>query len=359
MDNWIDIRKWRRAQRELLLARRLALPAADRAAAGARIVQRLLAIADELVTHCIGYYWPFKGEIDLHGLIAQLVARGASAALPVVVEKNQAMVFRSWRRGEQLVHGIWNIPVPADGAVVVPTLLLVPLVGFDPAGYRLGYGGGYYDRTLAQLVPRPLTIGIGYAATRLPTIYPQSHDIPMDRLLTEEGWSEPVRAAPAVQEETRTVASSPCQMAEAPASYMGYLEREQILVLLDELLRAERAGARGVAAMAKRAVGTAAALLPGVVRDEAAFVAMLGRHTRALGGEPSPATGDFLHKLLALEDFTAQIALLNRGQAWVARRLREAIPRIAEPALARDLRAMLEVHERNIAACERLLAASG
>jgi enoyl-CoA hydratase/carnithine racemase len=238
-------------------------------------------------------------------------------------------------------------------------LVVLPGSVFDERGGRFGYGGGYYDRTLAKLVPRPLTIGIGYAATRLPTIYPQPHDIPMDRLLTEEGWSEPVRAAPAVQEETRTVASSPCQMAEAPASYMGYLEREEILVLLDGLLRAERAGARGVATMAKRAVGTAAALLPGVVRDEAAFVAMLGRHTRALGGEPSPATGDFLHKLLALEDFTAQIALLNRGQAWVARRLREAIPRIAEPALARDLRAMLEVHERNIAACERLLAARG
>lgn len=358
MDCWTDIRAWRRAQREQLLARRIALPTAVREAAGARVAEQLRAMEGELAAHCVGCYWPFKAEIDLHGLIARLVARGAAVALPVVIEKHQPMVFRSWRHGERLVHGIWNIPVPADGAVVTPTLLLVPLVGFDPAGYRLGYGGGYYDRTLAQCVPRPLTIGIGYAASRLATIHPQLHDIPMDRILTEEGWLAPAPAARPEQRETRAVASSPCQASEAPPSYMGYLAREEILVLLDELLRAERAGARGVAAMVKRAPGAAADLLPAVVRDEAGFVAMLGRHVKALGGEPASATGDFLRKLLALEDFAAQLALLNRGQAWVARRLREAIPRIAAPALARDLRAMLDVHERNIAACERLLAAA-
>jgi len=356
MESWADIRAWRRAQREQLIERRLALPAATREATGARVVEQLLAIADELAMHCIGYYWPFKGEVDLHGLVARLVGRGATAALPVVVDKHQPMVFRRWRQGEPLTHGIWNIPVPAEGAIVTPTLLLVPLVGFDPAGYRLGYGGGYYDRTLAQCAPRPLTIGIGYAASRLATIHPQPHDIPMDRILTEEGWLAPARAAQAGERAPRAVASSPCQAHEAPPSYMGWLEREQILALLDELLRAERAGARGVAAMVKRADGAAAELLPAVVRDEAGFVAMLGRHLRALGREPTSATGEFLEKLLALEDFTAQLALLNRGQAWVARKLREAIPRIAEPALARDLRAMLDVHERNIAACERVLA---
>lgn len=356
MQDWTDIRAWRRAERERLLERRLALPAAAREAAGARVVEHLRAMADELATHCVGWYWPFKGEIELHGLLASLLARGATAALPVVVEKNRPMIFRRWRPGERLAHGIWNIPVPAEGAVVAPTLLLVPLVGFDAAGYRLGYGGGYYDRTLAQCAPRPLTIGIGYSMSRLATIHPQPHDIPMDRILTEEGWLAPARASPAEQLETRAVASSACQAHEAPAAYMGWLERAEIAVLLDELLRAERAGARAVAAMLKRADGAAAALLPAVVRDEAGFVAMLRRHLRALGCEPTSATGDFLEKLLALEDFSAQLALLNCGQAWVARKLGEAIPRIAEPALARDLRAMLDVHERNIAACERVLA---
>jgi len=111
--------------------------------------------------------------------------------------------------------------------------------------------------------------------------------------------------------------------------------------------------------MVQRAKGPAAALLPNVVRDEAGFVTMIGRHLRALGREPTPALGNVLHKLLAVEDFTAQLALLNSGQAWVACRLRVAIPRIAEPALARDLRAMLDVHERNIAAGERVLAEAG
>ena len=337
----------------------MALPKAARDAAQAVVTRCLLECAGELPLRRVGYYWPFKGEPDLHALIEQFVARGATAALPVVVEKGAPMVFRTWAPGQPLAHGIWNIPVPAQGEEVVPTLLLVPLVGFDAAGYRLGYGGGYYDRTLAGLVPKPLTIGIGYAATLLDTIHPQPHDVPMDRVLTDEGWFDLSRTAAAATRETRPVASSPCQMAEAPASYMGYLERDEILALLNELLRAERAGARGVAAMVKQAAGAAAELLPAVVRDEAGFVGMLSRHVTQLGGEPTAATGDFLAKLLAIDGFTARLALLNRGQAWVARRLRAAIPRIAEPALARDLRAMLDVHERNIEACERLIAAAG
>jgi 5-formyltetrahydrofolate cyclo-ligase len=75
--------------------------------------------------------------------------------------------------------------VPADSPVLTPDLLLVPLVGFDPAGYRLGYGGGYYDRTLAAIQPRPLAIGIGFEQQALATIHPQPHDIPMDYIVTE------------------------------------------------------------------------------------------------------------------------------------------------------------------------------
>ena len=80
--------------------------------------------------------------------------------------------------------GVWNIPFPAEGEAVQPDTLLVPLVGFDTAGYRLGYGGGFYDRTLAMMPARPHTIGIGFTASRLRTIYPQPHDIPMDRIVT-------------------------------------------------------------------------------------------------------------------------------------------------------------------------------
>ena len=83
--------------------------------------------------------------------------------------------------------GIWNIPIPKQRQPLQPTVLLIPLVGFDTKGYRLGYGGGYYDRTLEQLTPIPLKIGIGFEMARIPTIHPQAHDIPMDLIVTEAG----------------------------------------------------------------------------------------------------------------------------------------------------------------------------
>jgi 5-formyltetrahydrofolate cyclo-ligase len=86
-----------------------------------------------------------------------------------------------------MARGVWNIPIPAERQVVPPGALLVPLVGFDSRGYRLGYGGGFYDRTLAALSPKPLAIGVGYEFGRLATIHPQPHDIPMDALVTEAG----------------------------------------------------------------------------------------------------------------------------------------------------------------------------
>jgi 5-formyltetrahydrofolate cyclo-ligase len=83
--------------------------------------------------------------------------------------------------------GVWDIPVPASAEPLVPTCLLVPLVGFDDAGYRLGYGGGYYDRTIAALPRRPLAVGIGYAFQHLADIHPQRFDRPMDAIVTEDG----------------------------------------------------------------------------------------------------------------------------------------------------------------------------
>jgi 5-formyltetrahydrofolate cyclo-ligase len=95
-------------------------------------------------------------------------------------------MFREWTPGAPMAPGIWNIPVPAEGETLSPTVLLAPLVGFDGCGYRLGYGGGYYDRTLAAAMPRPLAIGVGFEASRLETIHPQPHDIPMDLIVTEQ-----------------------------------------------------------------------------------------------------------------------------------------------------------------------------
>jgi 5-formyltetrahydrofolate cyclo-ligase len=133
------------------------------------------------------FYWPFQGEIDVRHLVRNFLALGADAALPVVVEARQPLEFWSWRPRMKLTRGVWNIPVPGDRSPVQPTVLLVPLLGFDAAGYRLGHGGGYYDRTLATVAQKPLTIGIGYELGRLQTIYPQPHDIPMDAIVTESG----------------------------------------------------------------------------------------------------------------------------------------------------------------------------
>jgi 5-formyltetrahydrofolate cyclo-ligase len=86
-----------------------------------------------------------------------------------------------------MTRGVWNIPIPAEGQAVDPDVLIAPLVGFDSAKYRLGYGGGFYDRTIASRPTKPLVIGVGFAFARLATIYPQAHDVPMDIIVTEEG----------------------------------------------------------------------------------------------------------------------------------------------------------------------------
>jgi 5-formyltetrahydrofolate cyclo-ligase len=186
MRRWEEVRAWRRAQRETLIAQRLSIPRDERARCDAAITARLrrLLPAPEGQRR-IGVYWPFKGEYDPRPLMRSLHGLGARLALPVVVERARPLVFREWWPGIRLVPGIWGIPVPAEGNAVLPDVLLAPLVGFDACGYRLGYGGGYYDRTLAALPERPLVIGIGYEPSALATIHPQPHDIPMDLIVTE------------------------------------------------------------------------------------------------------------------------------------------------------------------------------
>jgi 5,10-methenyltetrahydrofolate synthetase len=128
--------------------------------------------------------------------MADLHAAGATVALPLVEVKHAPLVFRRWTPETRMVRGDWNIPVPPETAApVTPEITLAPLMGWDPAGYRLGYGGGYFDRTLAALSPRPVTIGVGFQAARLDTIHPQPHDIALDVIVTEAGL-QVERAAP-------------------------------------------------------------------------------------------------------------------------------------------------------------------
>lgn len=135
----------------------------------------------------IGLYWPYKREISLFPLANRIIAAGGVVALPVVVGKGRPVQFRAWKPGDPLAAGPFEIPYPRDGHTVSPETLLVALVGFDAAGYRLGYGGGYYDRTLAASHPRPRTVGVGFELMRMKTIQPLPHDIAMDAVVTEAG----------------------------------------------------------------------------------------------------------------------------------------------------------------------------
>jgi len=181
----IDVARWRKAERTRLIDARMATPADSRAAAGKRMATRLDALVGDVAGRIVGIYWPFRAEPDLREWGASVVARGGRLALPIVVAKGKPLVFRTWKSGEKLEKGVWNIPIPAGGEQVFPDIVVSPLVGFDAAGYRLGYGGGFYDRTLAAMPAKPLTIGVGFELGRLPTIFPQWHDIPMDTLVIE------------------------------------------------------------------------------------------------------------------------------------------------------------------------------
>jgi 5-formyltetrahydrofolate cyclo-ligase family len=116
-------------------------------------------------------------------VIESLIAAGRVVALPVVIDRHCPLEYRTWRPGEKLVSGVWDIPIPEKREIVIPATVLAPLVGFDRTSYRLGYGGGYFDRTLAALRPRPFAIGVGFGFQQLETIYPQPFDIPSSRLV--------------------------------------------------------------------------------------------------------------------------------------------------------------------------------
>jgi 5-formyltetrahydrofolate cyclo-ligase len=182
-----DVRAWRKAERARLIGERMSQPIDARRVVRKRVQAILAAEVPELRRAVVGFYWPFRGEIDFVRFVRGLLDSGAEAALPVVVEKGQPLEFWRWKPEMAMRPGIWDIPVPAVAEPVQPDCLLVPLVGFDEAGYRLGYGGGYYDRTIAALLSRPLVLGVGYAFQHLPTIHPQAFDWPMDAIVTEDG----------------------------------------------------------------------------------------------------------------------------------------------------------------------------
>ncbi len=187
-----DVTRWRRAERARLRAGRQALGVAERKAAADSLAIHLLAFLRDRLGNArdrvLSAYWPIKGEPDLRALMAQLHESGVEIALPVVETRRAPLVFRYWTPQTRMMRGDWNILVPPPEApLATPDIVLAPLVGWDGEGYRLGYGGGYFDRTLAALAPRPYAIGVGLQEARLETIYPQPHDIALDAIITEAG----------------------------------------------------------------------------------------------------------------------------------------------------------------------------
>jgi 5-formyltetrahydrofolate cyclo-ligase len=204
----------KKALRQRLVQERLHLP--DRLARIARLQHVMRMWLMERQDAVIGAYWPIKGEFDplpalyrwqedavlgstvraedlernkTQGDLNVLVGseHQRRIGLPVVNKEHKTLIFYSWYPGCPMEADAYDIPKPKDTAIVVPTLLFVPCVGYGPGGYRLGYGGGFYDRTLATLQPAPFTVGLAYSNALVPDFQPEAHDVPLDAILTDAG----------------------------------------------------------------------------------------------------------------------------------------------------------------------------
>lgn len=185
--NGAALGEWRKSERRRLVDARLAV-APDTLERWRQSIDNLIERAfPELHSSTLAFCWPIRNEYDARPLVERLRARGLRAALPAGLAPGQPMQFREWFPGVTLAEGPLGIPAPVDSPELRPDVLLMPMNGWDTQGYRLGYGGGYVDRTLAALVPKPLAVGVGYELGRMASIHPQPWDRPMDYLVTERG----------------------------------------------------------------------------------------------------------------------------------------------------------------------------
>ena len=182
-----ELKRWRSAQRSRLVRERESLAPATIEEWRIRIVEHLTRGFAQLERGVLAFCWPIRNEYDARHVARTLRARGALTALPVVVAPKTPLVFRQWHPGIALAEGPLGIAYPVGSSEVHPDHVLLPMNGWDEGGYRLGYGAGYFDRTLGALSKKPLVIGVGYEMARLPTIYPQPWDIPVDWVVTERG----------------------------------------------------------------------------------------------------------------------------------------------------------------------------
>ena len=169
--------------RNRLLEERLQMPPAARRLAEKKISIDLKQILGSQKGP-LGFYWPFRGEFDPRHVVKDWLSLNTTnvACLPVIVEKNKPMIFREWIPGQPMIKGAFNIDVPhPKNRILIPNILLVPTLGFNQKNFRLGYGGGYYDRTLAQL--NAFTIGLCFEHGRSSEIVEEHHDIPLDLII--------------------------------------------------------------------------------------------------------------------------------------------------------------------------------
>lgn len=181
---------YRYALRQKFLERRLALVAEDYALLSAAVCDHLRKNFPQLAGMRVGFCWPVKNEPDLRPLMRAWIESGNSgfaALLPVVRETDAPLAFRAWTPECPLQADRYGIPTPCTGEFVHPEALLLPVNAFDAAGFRIGYGGGFFDRTLAALKPTPLSIGVGFELARVDSIRPEAHDVRLDAMVTEAG----------------------------------------------------------------------------------------------------------------------------------------------------------------------------
>jgi 5-formyltetrahydrofolate cyclo-ligase len=220
-----ELMTWRKQLRGELLARRQSVPADQLHAWRIAIDHHLLYGFPGLAKGVVAFCWPIRNEYDARHLLLRLRRQGATTALPVVVAPGTPLLFREWHPGVELAPGKLDIPYPKASAEVVPDKVLLPMNGFDAQGYRLGYGGGFFDRTLASLARKPLVIGVSFELAAVDTIHPQPWDVPVDYVVTERGVYQRDGEGLVflgVPQEPRVGLSSPvCYAAEFAPGYFG------------------------------------------------------------------------------------------------------------------------------------------
>ena len=180
----------RQALRRQGIERRMALPPATHAALSTRVCALIQQHFPELAGLHVAFCWPYKNEPDLRPLMQSWLAEGNpgyAALLPVVIDADRALAFRAWTPTSPMHTDRYGIPTPSSGEFLTPDALLIPVNVFDARGYRIGYGGGYFDRTLASLQSTTLTIGVGFELARVDSIEPEEHDVPLAAIVTEAG----------------------------------------------------------------------------------------------------------------------------------------------------------------------------